>query len=57
MDRPRTAGIGNMYARCSCIPLTLVGDLDRSHLESLYQTMVRMLRQAIARKIRCVGTG
>jgi formamidopyrimidine-DNA glycosylase len=60
MDQARVAGIGNIYAdeilfQAQLHPLTLVGDLNRKQLESLYQTMARVLRQAIARSLVAEG--
>jgi formamidopyrimidine-DNA glycosylase len=60
MDQAHIAGIGNIYAdeilfQAKLHPLTLVGDLDRSQLGSLYQTMARVLRQAIARSLMAEG--
>jgi formamidopyrimidine-DNA glycosylase len=60
MDQARIAGIGNIYAdeivfQAKVHPVTPVGDLDRNQLESLYQTMARVLRQAIARSLMAEG--
>jgi formamidopyrimidine-DNA glycosylase len=54
MDQARIAGIGNIYAdeivfQAKLHPLTLVGDLDDDQIKTLYQTTVKVLRQAIAR--------
>jgi formamidopyrimidine-DNA glycosylase len=62
MDQARIAGIGNIYAdeilfQARLHPLTLVGDLDRNQLGSVYQTMARVLRQAIARRLMAEGPG
>jgi formamidopyrimidine-DNA glycosylase len=60
MDQARIAGIGNIYAdeilfQARLHPQTLVGDLDRNQLGSLYQTMAGVLRQAIARGLMAEG--
>jgi formamidopyrimidine-DNA glycosylase len=60
MDQAHIAGIGNIYAdeilyQARLHPLTLVGDLDPYELKNLYQTMARVLRQAIARNLKAEG--
>jgi formamidopyrimidine-DNA glycosylase len=60
MDQARIAGIGNIYAdeilfQAKLHPLTLVGDLDDDRIKTLYQTTVKVLRQAIARKLMAEG--
>jgi formamidopyrimidine-DNA glycosylase len=60
MDQALIAGIGNIYAdeilfQARLHPLTLASELDRDQLENLYQTMARVLRQAIARNLMAEG--
>ena len=60
VDQARIAGIGNVYAdeilfQARLHPAALIGDLDRGQLESLYQTMARVLRQAIGRSLMAEG--
>ena len=60
MDQARIAGIGNIYAdeilfQAKLHPLTLVGDLEDDQIKTLYQTTVKVLRHAIARKLMAEG--
>lgn len=60
MDQARIAGVGNIYSdeilfQAKLHPMTVVGDLDRNQLGSLCQTMVQVLRQAIARSLMAEG--
>jgi formamidopyrimidine-DNA glycosylase len=60
MDQAHIAGIGNIYAdeilfQAQLHPLTLASDLDSDQLENLYQTMARVLRQAIRRNLMAEG--
>jgi formamidopyrimidine-DNA glycosylase len=60
MDQARIAGIGNIYAdeilfQAKLHPLTPVGDLDGDQIKTLYQTTVKVLRQAIARSVMAEG--
>jgi formamidopyrimidine-DNA glycosylase len=60
MDQARIAGIGNIYSdeilfQVRLHPLTLVGDLNADQLNELYQTTIRVLRQAIARGVMAEG--
>jgi formamidopyrimidine-DNA glycosylase len=62
MDQARIAGIGNIYAdeilfQAKLHPLTPVGDLGGDQIKTLYQTTVKVLRQAIARSLVAEGPG